>query len=327
VWTEYPPVARVLATLERRAPRAVTRARPVLEQLLRRAVPAPESAGSWALSHLNSSGFPLEFTFVAGENGVRYTAELDVPGWQPARRLEQAVACLEEREAAVPRALRIRLAAAQQGGPLKFGAWIGGRHDESGDRAKLYAEVASDSPAAQALVAEQLGDEALLVDRRYELRMVGYEPATARLELYFRGFHLQPYHLRLLLARAGMDGEQEQLLEAIASCFPYQSRRVPGDEWALRKAGFSYSLGGESRAPVFSFFLPARKLFGSDASSRQGLLALAERYGWELGAYQEVSAPLAEATHTFHHHGIVSFLVAGAHHSLYAGLAPPPLQP
>jgi hypothetical protein len=320
--TQQPAVAGVLAALAVDRPLPAARGAAALNVVMRDIACSPRPEEAWTFSDLTYGGFPLEFTFVSAEEAIRYTADVGGPETDPAERLGMAMAHLSMLDSPLPPPhLLTQLADLQRGAPLHYGAWLGGRHDVGEDYYKIYVEVpAPDTTPAQDLIQERLGSERLLVDRRYELRMVGYMPSTGHMELYFRGIHLQPYHMRLLLERAGLGKRHRELVAAVDGCYKYPRQ----GRWPIYKIGFSYSFAGGEAADAFSFFVPARKLFGSDASTRQRLSTLCAERGWSLVGYDRASAPLASGTKTQHCHGMMGFTVAGDRPlAAHIGLSPP----
>jgi hypothetical protein len=119
---------------------------------------------------------------------------------------------------------------------------------------------------------------------------------------------------------AGVPHRVDELRDVLDAAIGAAVReRLPGG-----RHGVSVSLAPDGTVEAFSFFSFARVLFGDSAMIRRGLLAGAERQGWDLAAYAAVSAPLAGCHEADVHHGLVSWLVPrDGPLGLSIGLRPP----
>ena len=77
--------------------------------------------------------------------------------------------------------------------------------------------------------------------------------------------------------------------------------RLPGAAW-----GFSYSLGVDNSI-TFSLFTFAGALFGPDGWTRDGMLSMGRRHGWDLAAYERMSERLIGRPGFACHHGLFLF--------------------
>ena len=103
----------------------------------------------WQKSRLTPTGAPLEFGFAQSGDGLRYTVEVYAPSTNPSRRMNEICAFLQNRGLCLPaRNLLYQVARMQAKGVLTYGAWLGVRHCETGDRFKIYAELPQDSAPA-----------------------------------------------------------------------------------------------------------------------------------------------------------------------------------
>lgn len=225
----------------------------------------PEVA--WQASALTPTGSPLEFVFSSDRKAIRYTAEVAGPEVAPADRLHRAELLLVERS----KAWRLERSSALdafgrrlQDGHLCSGAWIGGRHDNTGSSHKLYLEVAEGpraETAADDLRRRALGDEPLMSTGRPQLRLVGLDRDRSRLELYYRVRGNCIEDLWRLLGRVGLDGRFPALLTALQQVAgrPFRDR-LPGP-----KFGVSLCVD-EASASVLAvtLFLSSRRLWGDD---------------------------------------------------------------
>jgi len=256
---------------------------------------------------LTSRGFPIEIVCSTTDAAVRYTCDVAGPAAAPASRLPAAQALL--RSLGVDRPFP--LPSLQAGSvPLRWGAWLGGRHQASSDSYKLYAEAPAflSTPAIEEL-REALGHYRGLLDSHVlSLRLVGVDVLSGRLECYFGARGLNWRQLQGLMAFAGMAHRQPELrllLDDVAGA--EHSERL-----LERGHGFSISLPSGAPVDTFSVFTLARVLFGSTAMVRQGVLACAARQRWNMAAYAAVSAPLADRHQPDEHHGLVSFVARHA---------------
>ncbi|MDQ5870932.1 MAG: hypothetical protein M3547_01830, partial [Acidobacteriota bacterium] len=207
----------------------------------------------------------------------------------------------------------------QESGPLRFGTWIGGRHDRDGDRYKLYVEAPrTGPPEVDRFVRRYLGSVSPLSGRDVRLNMVGLEPASSRTELYFRGHGLEPWEVGLLLRRAGLKHRLRDLLGLVEDA----SGRSTRDALPSSTVGFSFS--STHSPPVFSLFFFARSVFGGDGRIRSGILTVAEKKGWDFSDYEAVTTPLAGRTGWRTNHQMVAFVVSSdAAPALSIGVRPP----
>ena len=265
----------------------------------------PEVA--WSFSRLTGDGFPLEFTLSSLDATVRYTAEVAGPEVAEVERLPRALELIDRLGGVLPGAHITRLLhQVQAAGPLSYGAWIGGRHDNFGDRFKVYVEVPrTGMREAQDLVREMIGDQPLPNLSNPEFRLIGYEPGEKRFECYFHVDRLEVWELERLMGQAGLAERHTSLLNMLAESYnrPVQST-IPDENLGF---SFSYSLAGSPT--VFSFFTYARSVFGSDANIRLRLLELGKAKGGNFQTYEQLTAPLAHRTSWKTRHGVVSFVV------------------
>lgn len=248
-------LAALAATLSRLvtvAPVGARRAQAVLDGVL-----APLARSVWPeiayrSSRLTPDRSPVELAWTSRDPAVRWTAEVAAPEVASSARLALAAA-----RASLPDATVAALAGLQRGGPLRYGAWLGGRHDEDGtDRFKVYAEVPPGT------------DLRLLVDhhvlRQWGLRwrMVGASP-DGSLELY-AGID-RPQDVDLLAFEQVTLGSSGRLLAAV--------RDLTGAPELARPSGLSVVLAPRGQALAVTWFASAKGLFPSDATTVATLTA------------------------------------------------------
>lgn len=294
---------RVLRIWETAYPAAAGRTRGVLAVLL-----GDRGPGGFGHSTLTLTGSPFEPACSLGASGLRYTVDSAPPGLPEARRLSHALVVLQRLRAPAPDAdLVRRLAELQASGPLRFGAHIGVRHDDTADRYKLYVELPREAAQqADALVQAILGSKPVLNVPGRDARpaLVGLDLASGGLEFYYRIENLHPLEIGTLLSRVGQADRAQEVLAMVSATQPTPIRHaLPGATW-----GFSY-VAGEATFSLYSF---ARTLFGPDGWARAAILAMARRHGWDLGSYEAISAPLAQSRAFVGHHGIFGLVARAA---------------
>jgi hypothetical protein len=307
--------AEVLRRLEPYAPGAARRAHQALAVVVGR---LEREDGVAHRSRLTGDGYPLEFGFSTLDPAIRYTCETARAEIPPERRLAVAERVLGD----LGRRGRFPLHRLQDGGPLEYGAWLGGRHSDAADSYKLYVEVpAGLSPPAHRALSRLLGDRKTLLESQvFRLRMIGWDVGSGRFELYFRGRALAPLDLARLLRLSDLEGLEDRLLELIAEASGRGvTSRLPGSQH-----GFSLALMPAERISHFSFFLFARSCFGTDAVTRARLLELADRNGWDMRPYAAASEPLASQDGPACRHGVVAFVISRERRcGVQIGLRPP----
>ena len=169
------PVARALDRVEPILPVETARARTSLSDAL-----APITRSVWPeishrLSLLTNTGIPVEFSWSSRHTALRWTTEVAGPETPKEDRLGIA-----GRLAGVDTAW---LAAIQAGRHLRYGAWLGGRHDgetDETDEFKVYGELPTGAPAPLPVSHPAL--DALDLEWR-----IGGMAQNGTIELYGRG--------------------------------------------------------------------------------------------------------------------------------------------
>jgi hypothetical protein len=305
-------------------PGAAARARRSLGVLLRD-LPTPGDRDRYFQSCLTMPGSPVEIAFATHDPALRYTIEPGPAELDRRARVDHAVGLLADLGAPTPPVdLLAQIRRWQAVGELRYGAHLGARHTAVEDRYKLYAELPREAGAsAEPVIEDLLGSAAVLTgpERGAHLCLLGLDLASSALEAYYRVNALHPREIAPLMARIGLDHRAAELLDVLQSCTSTRLRhRLPGDAW-----GFSYAASaGAKQAPVFTLYTLARTLFGPDHWSREGVLGLAGRMGWDLGAYAEVSAPLLNRRRFVSYHGMFGLVIRpDAPLGAWIGLAPP----
>ena len=286
----------------------VARARRALVHLL-----APQSSSawpevSWRFSRLTGDGYPFELTCCTVPH-TRYTLEVGPPELPDHQRLPLALSLLRAAgERADVQSSDGRSAAAltelQQGRPLRYGAWLSGRHTNTADSYKAYAEVpvgASWAAAAPLLGALPFGSHC---------GMVGLASDGSQ-ELYFRVPALTWEDLELLCGRHGL----QRHLPALTSLLLLLSGRtvLPPTPTGLSVTFHS------GRLQSIALIVAVRDLIGGDGAA-QTVLA---RFFPPQSGYARVSQTLAGRAGPLTHHSALSFaLTAAGLQGVSVGLRP-----
>jgi hypothetical protein len=309
--TRQPALARALHAYPGEVGR---RAAAALDIMLR------ERAGggsAWSSSRLTGDGFPVEINFTTADDRLRCTVEPARADLPPRRRFEAAVRLLGPLgSVAVPEEVAGACRRMQDGGGLRFGAWLGCRHGPDDSEYKLYVEAGDEAalPEQVALLPPRLPD------RSARLCMLAYAPASGRYETYFRIPDLEPYHLPRVLAVACLDSRTGELLRFVTEAYGFPlTGRLPG-----QSVGVSYALEPSGAVLSVTLFFFAAVFWGADARTRQRFSELSAALGWDEGRYRAVTAPAAARRSRSTWHGIFGITLAhGGRMSLSIGVRPP----
>lgn len=172
-------LAALLDTLAIEAPDEVARGRAALERALAWTGTTAWGEVAWIFSDL-ACGAPVELVWRPGRPGLFWTAEPAAPEWPTPRRVVRALALARLMGARFDRRAVALVRAALATSDAPWPIWLGGRHDSSGDAAKLYALTGPAAPLDPALagVAALLRPECRVV-------MLGLSSDGGR-ELYWR---------------------------------------------------------------------------------------------------------------------------------------------
>ncbi|HII00317.1 TPA: hypothetical protein HA351_01250 [Methanosarcinaceae archaeon] len=315
-------IEAALFKLSKEKPDQAARAKAALEILLDWTRSSPWKDVIWDFSRLTGDGFPLEFECSSSGNSVSYTVEPAGP--EADERKKHFLAekkLLRLGMPPVPAFMHGLFSELQKSGTLSYGCWVGGRHDVREDRYKLYVEVpdgySGDFPVSF------LGKASLLQAGVPRLEMVGYEPLSSEVELYFsvreeRG--LFPRELSYLLGQAGFSAQAEAFFGLIEAAH----RDTLAGALAHSSIGFSFTCMKNGDITGFSLFKFARSVCGGDGRTRKRVLSLGRKYGWDTGGYAALSEALRTRNVWNTQHGMMGFgLKAGAGPFLQIGLRPP----
>lgn len=292
-------------------PAAATRMSEVLPVLLRSLLIDVNDPVRWKLSLLTDGGYPFEFTFSTLNDGIRYTIEIAPPKQAPHSRLTHAHTLLQEFDnASFDEEGFAFLKEVQNGGTLRYGAWIGVRHRENDTTFKVYAEVPPEGEAtAMNFLNSRLCRPVGINGRLINLQMIGWYPVTGELEFYFRICEMRPWEIVGLMHPIGLESNNKILFELLQAVYGrpiYQ--KMPGS-----LCGFSYTLPltetTDASTRTFSFFAFAETLFGDDAGAHRKLLRYFDRLGIDMSYYANLSAPTIRHRGRWTHHGMFGLTV------------------
>ena len=298
-------LAATLDRLQRLAPRPTQRARDALGRLL---APLSDSVWpeiAWSFSRLTNTGMPVEFAWSSRDPALRYTAEVDAPEVADERRIAIAARRLRDLGCPVSAALNPWMSA-QTRGPLKFGAWIGGRHGDRHDVYKLYIELPGVLPEIPALSHPH----PLCRHAGMNWRMAGIDAAGDGMELY-----------------AHISDLDESLLDAIeATVFAGSGHlrkeiaRLSGHDGLPNPSGLSLALDREGSILGVCWFVFAKVLFRDDEATRSAILRWTRNADVDPSLYQALTDGPRDGRWR---HGIIGVgLDARGRSWLQAGLRP-----
>ena len=269
-----------LARLRPLMPQAVRRANEALDIALAgvRGSRWPEVA--WCASGLTNTGYPVEWSWSSRDPSLRWTADTSAPETPERERLERALATLHALGGAaeLPDWLWPR-----PGRELRFGAWLGGRHDERRDRYKLYVDAGgAPVPASES------------IPRRTTWRMAGLDGDVV--ELYGRIEGLEVWEAERMLA--GIDIRPLMNIAARLAGAPHDDRLLPGT------AGITVALrkGAVAAAGVF---VQAGPLLGGDAAIARKIHELCAQFHWDATIYDALLG--SDAPPVPGRHGMLGF--------------------
>jgi hypothetical protein len=277
----------------------------------------PDAGASAVASPLlTRSGSPVELAFCWPNRSPRLTADaapgasadirwrrtLELVGGFDDPALSAAVAVLEEW---------------QRTHQPKYGAWLGVRQSGGDSVFKVYAEVPDQAPWAR-WESEMVGVPPILPSRDVRLRMVGLEPRTGTIELYYSARMLFTGELDTLMRRAQLPARGAEMIALLQML----TGRTIDREIPSADLGFSYSFTPGSR--VFTLYSFAHSLLGGDGAIRRSLLSVCRRRGWDARAYEQVSSPAADGRGPRTWHGMIGLMAESAGPiRMTVGIAPP----
>jgi hypothetical protein len=251
-------------------PEVKVRCRHALDMVLRGVRQSSWPEHSWSFSRLGPGGYPVEFVWRPGAHGAFWTAEVAGPEMPEAQRLRHAVKLIGELTRSPKQSDTFEiLASLQNGARMQWGSWLSGRHTPNTDRYKLYAEVPSDRTLDALRAFPSFNTLAHALPKRKTLRLVGFEPESGRIELYFRIATFQVGDFYRTMSNLGKVGSQ--LLKSSAKlCGQVVDFALEG-----KNIGFSLSLDSDGTVSGATIIVVARRLFGNDKKLQERLIEFA----------------------------------------------------
>ncbi|HEX5858610.1 MAG TPA: hypothetical protein VFY91_10935 [Microbacterium sp.] len=310
------------ALLERAAvvhPEGVERARRELEVTLHATRASAIGELAWRASCLTPLRCPVEVAVTSARAELRTVVDVVAPEGDRRTALDTAIELAGRFGAAglTPRSLAA-IRAHQRGIPLRFGAWLGSRHEAAGTRHKVYVETGSDADAWR-LVDSLAPDARRVLSNVGPIRFLGLPlDGSGDVEVYVRPPLLDDQLLGACLGRAGLGRFAEPMSAAMTGGRP--------NGLGGRNHGLSVSVKDGVVAAVAGFTF-ARQRHRLDHRVRTAVLARAIAERWpSLDLYECISRPLAaprpmgRPVHTV----LSEVAAAGAEHlEHHIGLAPP----
>ena len=249
----------ILAACAAPDPEAACRAKGALDVVLAGVRQSSWPEVAWNNSRLCPGGFPVEFIWRPGRSGTFWSAEVAGPELPERAKLDRAATLLAELGSApVAPDLLQYLKGLQSGAPLNWGAWLGGRHTQTGDSFKLYAEIPPGRKSDGLALFPAAQDWAQTLPGTSRLRLFGHEPLTRRSELYFR---IQAFDAGDFYAPARHMGPAgSALMGELTRIFG----RLPDVSLQGQGVGLSISLGQSGEMEAITFIGVARRTFGSE---------------------------------------------------------------
>lgn len=269
-------IERVLGLYARLDPDPAARARRSLHRICEGIQASVWPDVAWQFSALNGDGYPVEFVFSSADSAVRYTAEVAPPEFNQQERLCRAASLCEQLGGVrVNRDWLRRMKKMQSEISLRYGCWLGGRHDAAGDRYKIYVE-----------------------SRCEALRCIGFDPRTECTEEYHSLGIMRVDELGRRLITANLRDLYWPLLKTIGSVLDRPLRdELPGGNYGCSVAGTR-----DGRAMAFSVFTFARIPLGSDGAIRRRLLPVLK------DPYAAATQHLQNTETILGMHGVISFI-------------------
>lgn len=215
---------------------------------------------AWRASRLTSDGFPVEFAFSNRDGRLRMTFEPAGPECDERQKLDRALDLLALLDEPGISADELAIWKEIQGAaPLRWGAWFGLRQAGKRVSAKVYVEIPRGIPVPQEW-QHPLGAE---------LRMLGYEPATAGTEYYYALPGATAAQLTQILRPLGR-AASDAVRDALSGC-----SGLPLDSM-LRFNGIGVSRATKSSIPLPGMTVFFRGMFKSRRRLHRLLLSSAQ---------------------------------------------------
>ena len=279
------------------------------------------SYGSW----LTRTGYPIEFGFSTKDHRLRYITEVDMPSKPAHQRLYRAIELAQSfTGVSISDADIKQLKKLQRLNPssLKYGAWLGVRHQEGHVDVKIYVELPSAFKWSQDTQAESLFHE---YGKGRKAAILGFDVRSGRQEFYCWATDMGAAGLADMFQRLGWDAPRyvKTILGLFSSAFGVTlHNRLPG-----RDVGLSLALDSQHHAKTVSVYNYSDAVFGGDDKVYKGIINLCQNHDFTLPGYTKIAHRLKEYQSGYHsYHGMFGFAVSPKDvPHLHIGVTPPPI--
>lgn len=263
------------------------------------------SVPSSAPSRLTPAGAPLEAAVLWPAPGLRVSLD-PCPDASPDLRVQSCRNAIAQPFTAQQATVMARVALWRKNHPGRYGAWLGLRVVDGDLRKKLYLDVPQGC-SWEAFEAQTAGAPSVLPRRQIRLTMIGLDPVSGGMELYYRCARLFPPEIDTLLCRFALAERGAEVVDFIAAL----TRRTVRFELPSFDMGFSVAFDAQGRARVFTWYSNATALLGPAARIRAALMRVGPEAGWPMADYEALSAP--DARGRVPEHGLVGVMLADGH--------------
>lgn len=277
-----------------------------LEALIQAAESSVEtSPQDFRASRLTACGAPFEAAFVWPANELRLSID-PCPARSASERTARCINALTVPMQTFQLALVQQALSWQRTRTCRFGAWLGLRMVGAALQRKLYLEIPLEAHW-QDWEQGLLDAAAVLPERRVRLSMLGLDPHSGKIELYYRCAPLFANELNTLMRRVGLPERAPEVSAWIRTLI----QRTARFELPSHDMGFSYALqpgeGGIAKAQAFTWYSTSEALLGPPDRARRALLRGA---GTDADAgligYGQFTSSVANAPE----HGLVGAVIA-----------------
>lgn len=265
------PLDRLLSRLRPVMPGAVERADRALGTVLAGICQSSWPEIAWRASSLTNTGYPVEFSWSSRDASVRWVAEVAGPEVSGCGKIALALQILHGFEG---HSSCFSHLLPQPSQPLRFGAWIGGRHDGRHDRYKLYLDAANGSVAKQFLPPGVLHS----VPSRTIWRMLGLDADQGTIELYGRLAKPEVWEMERLMVHCGFSPDPVMDFSLRLTGRPRDDFLLPGT------AGISLTVR-DGLLLAAGFFVHSGPLIGNTNAVSTRIRELARHHGWNTDIY------------------------------------------
>jgi hypothetical protein len=269
-------------------------------------------------SRLTPAGAPLEAAVVWPTPGLRVSLD-PCPDASPDARVLSCYDDIAQPFTAAQVNVMARVGMWRKDHPGRYGAWLGLRVVDGDLRKKLYLDV-PEGCGWSSFDETMAGRPAVLPRRQIRMTMIGLDPVSGGVELYYRSARLFPAELDTLMRRFGLDERGQEIVDLLSAL----TQRSIRFELPSHDMGFSVAFDPQGAARVFTFYSNATALLGPAARARAALLRVGRERDWPMQDYDALSAPDGDGL--VPEHGLVGAMLAAdqpMHATATVALSPP----